>query len=78
MVTVNLHWKHDGEDFYGIAATGQGGTSVESFQLRLEDGQVTHWDTADQSLDFALYLHDRGFEMPRGLTPPALVESKSS
>lgn len=78
MVTVNLHWQHNGEQFYGVAATGRSGTSVESFLLRLENGQVTHWETADQSLDLALYLHDHGFDMPRGVTPPALVEGRSS
>ena len=34
-VTINLHWKHDGEAFNGIAPTGQSGTSVETFLLRL-------------------------------------------
>lgn len=48
----------------------------ESFMLRLEDGQVTHWDTADPSLDLAIYLHDQGFDMPRGVARPAIVEGK--
>jgi hypothetical protein len=34
-VTINLHWKYDGEAFNGIAPTGQSGTSVETFLLRL-------------------------------------------
>jgi hypothetical protein len=47
-VTINLHWKHDREAFSGIAPTGQSGTSVETFLLRLENGLVTHWDVADR------------------------------
>ncbi len=73
LVTINLHWKHDGEPFNGIAPTGQSGTSVESFLLRLENGLVTHWDVADNSLDLANYLHDQGMELPRFVTPPALI-----
>ena len=72
-VTINLHWKHDGEAFNGIAPTGQSGTSVETFLLRLENGLVTHWDVADGSLDLAIYLHEQGMEMPRFVTPPALI-----
>lgn len=75
LVTVNLHWKHDGEPFYGIAPTGESGTSVECFLLRLENGQVTHWDTADASLDLAIYLHNQGFDLPRAVAPPAIVEA---
>jgi len=73
MVTVNLHWKHDGGPFAGIAPTGQSGTSVETFLLRLENGQVTHWDVADNTLDLANYLHDQGFNLPRLVNPPALI-----
>ena len=74
LVTVNLHWKHDGGPFNGIAPTGKSGTSVESFQLRLENGQVTQWDVADNSLDLAMYLHDQGFPLPTFVTPPALIK----
>jgi hypothetical protein len=34
LLTVNLHWRHDGEPFCGLPATGKGGTSVETFMLR--------------------------------------------
>lgn len=73
-VTVNLHWKHDGEEFYGIKPTGQGGTSIETFLLRIEDGLVTHWDTADNSLDLANYLFSEAYDLPKEVKPPALIE----
>lgn len=72
-MTINLHWKHDGEPFNEIAPTGQSGTSVETFMLRLESGLVTHWDVADRSLDLAIYLHEQGVQMPRFVTIPALI-----
>ncbi|WP_345331449.1 nuclear transport factor 2 family protein [Mucilaginibacter defluvii] len=74
LVTVNLHWKHDGEEFYGIKPSGQGGTSVETFLLRIENGLVTHWDTADNSLDLANYLFSEGYDLPKEVKPPALIE----
>jgi hypothetical protein len=73
LVTINLHWKHDGTSFFGIEPTGISGTSVESFLLRLKDGRVTHFDVADHSLDLAIYLHEHGMPMPKGVTPPALI-----
>ncbi|MCW4115495.1 ester cyclase [Aurantimonas sp. MSK8Z-1] len=74
LVTVNLHWTHEGGPFWGIAPTGRSGTSVETFLLRLRDGLVTHWDVADNSLDLATYLHDQGLDMPRNVVLPALIE----
>jgi predicted ester cyclase len=73
LVTVNLHWKHDRASFFGIDPTGQSGTSIESFILQLQDGLVTHFTVADQSLDLAIYLHEQGMEMPSRATPPALI-----
>lgn len=73
LVTVNLHWKHDGGPFNGIAPTGKSGTSVESFMLRIEHGLVVQWDVADHSLDLANYLHDQGMKMPTFVTPPAEI-----
>jgi len=73
LVTINLHWKHDGAPFFGIAPTGASGTSVESLLLRLKDGLVTHFDVADNSLDLAIYLHEQGMALPRSVTPPALI-----
>ncbi len=74
LVTVNLHWKHDGGPFNGIAPTGQSGTSVESFLLRIENGMVTRWDVADNSLDLANYLHDQGMKLPTFVTPPVQIK----
>jgi len=74
LVTVNLHWKHDGGPFNGIAPTGKSGTSVESFLLRIENGLVVQWDVADNSLDLANYLHDQGMNLPTLVTPPAEIK----
>jgi hypothetical protein len=73
LVTINLHWKHDGSSFFGIEPTGTSGTSVENFLLRLKDGKVTHFDVADASLDLAIYIHEQGMAMPRGVVPLAIV-----
>ena len=74
LVTINLHWKHDGGPFNGIAPTGKSGTSVENFILRIENGLVTRWDVADGSLDLAIYLHDEGLKMPTFVEPPAIIK----
>jgi len=73
LVTVNLHWKHV-LPFNGLAPTGQTGTSVENFLLRIENGLVIQWDVADGSLDLAMYLHDQGLKMPTYVEPPALIK----
>ena len=74
LLTFNLHWKHDGGPFNGIAPTGASGTSVETALLRIENGLVTRWDVADNSLDLANYLHDQGMNLPRLVEPPALIK----
>lgn len=74
LLTFNLHWKHDGGPFNGIAPTGASGTSVETALLRIENGLVTHWDVADNSLDLANYLHDQGMKLPTFVEPPALIK----
>jgi len=74
LVTINLHWKHDGGPFNGIAPTGKSGTSVENFILRIENGMITQWDVADSSLDLAIYLYDKGIKMPTFVEPPALIK----
>jgi len=73
LVTINLHWKHDGAPFFGIEPTGASGTSIETFTLRVKDGLVTHFDVADHSLDLAIYLHEQGMPLPRLVAPPALI-----
>ena len=74
LLTFNLHWKHDGGPFSGSAPTGASGTSVETAMLRIENGLVTHWDVADNSLDLANYLHDQGMKLPTLVEPPALIK----
>jgi hypothetical protein len=74
LLTFNLHWKHDGGPFNGIAPTGKSGTSVETALLRIENGLVTRWDVADNSLDLANYLHDQGMKLPTLVEPPALIK----
>jgi hypothetical protein len=74
LMTFNLHWKHDGGPFNGIAPTGASGTSVETALLRIENGLVTRWDIADNSLDLANYLHDQGMRLPRFVEPPTLIK----
>lgn len=73
LVTINLHWTHDGSPFFGIEPTGTSGTSVENFLLRLKDGKVTHFDVADASLDLAIYIHEQGMAMPRAVVPAAII-----
>lgn len=73
LVTVNLHWTHDRAPFFGIEPTGQSGTSIETFLLRLKDGVVTQFNVADQTLDLAVYLHEQGMELPTRVTPAALI-----
>lgn len=73
LLTINMHWKHDGVFFFGIAPTGASGTSVETFILRLKEGLVTQFDVADSSLDLAIYLHEQGMALPREVVPTALI-----
>ncbi|MDN3598703.1 hypothetical protein [Mucilaginibacter myungsuensis] len=35
---------------------------------------MTHWDTADNSLDLANYLFSEGYELPKEVKPAALIE----
>ena len=70
--TVNLHWYHTAP-FFGVPPTGQSGTSIESFILRLEDGKVIEWLVADQTLDLVVYLAGQGMPYPRGVAPVPLV-----
>lgn len=74
LLTFNMHWKHDGGPFAGIAPTGASGTSVETALQRIENGLVVRWDVADNSLDLANYLHDQGMKLPTFVEPPALIK----
>lgn len=74
LVTINQHWHHVGKDFFGIKPTGESGTSVEIFILWLRDGKVAQMNVADNTLDLAKYILEKGFEAPRGIEPPAIVK----
>lgn len=74
LLVFNMHWKHDGGPFSGIAPTGKNGTSVETALLRIENGKVVRWDVADNSLDLANYLHDQGMKLPTFVELPALIK----
>jgi hypothetical protein len=71
-LTVNLNWKHV-EPFFGVQPTGREGTSVETFILTIENGKVTKFLVADQSLDLALYLWERGWPQGHNKRPEAIV-----
>lgn len=71
-VTVNLHWKH-AKEFMGLAPTGREGTSVETLLLTLRANKITKIDVADNSLDLALYLWDRGWPHPHNWVPKPIT-----
>ncbi len=71
-ITFNLHWKH-AQAFFGLQPTGREGTSVETLLLTIREGRITRIDVADNSMDLALYLWDRGWNHPHDVRPPALV-----
>ncbi len=71
-VTVNLNWKHVGE-FFGLKPTGREGTSIETFILTIKDGKITRWDVADNTLDLALYLWERGWNHPHNIRPNPII-----
>jgi hypothetical protein len=71
-ITFNLHWKHDGE-FMGLAPTFREGTSVETMLLTIQASKIVRVDVADNSLDLAIYLWDRGWPHPHNWTPAAIV-----
>jgi hypothetical protein len=71
-ITFNLHWKHR-EDFMGLAPTGREGTSIETLLLTIRAGRIVRIDVADNTLDLALYLWDRGWPHPHNVRPEPLV-----
>lgn len=72
-LTVNLNWKHI-EPFFGLQPTGREGTSVETFLLTIENGKVVRFDVADNTLDLAIYLWERGWPHPHNIRPQPIVE----
>jgi SnoaL-like domain len=72
-ITTNLHWKHT-KDFGGLAPTGREGTSVETMLLTVERNTVVRIDVADNTIDLALYLWQRGWPNPHNQQPEPIVE----
>jgi hypothetical protein len=75
-VTFNLHLKHD-RDFMGLAPTFREGTSVETLLLTIQANKIVRIDVADNSLDLAIYLWDRGWPHPHNWSPLAIVAGTS-
>ena len=71
-ITFVLHWKHT-KDFGGLAPTGREGTSVETMLLTIEGNQVVHIEVADNTLDLAIYMWERGWPMPHNVARKPLV-----
>lgn len=71
-VTFNLNWKHVGP-FFGLKPTGREGTSVETLLLTVKGGKVVRVDVADNTLDLALYLWERGWPIPHNVRPEPVV-----
>jgi hypothetical protein len=72
-ITFVLNWKHT-QDFFGLKPTGREGTSIETLILRIEKHQITRIDVADNSLDLAIYLWERGWPSPHNIRPELLVQ----
>jgi hypothetical protein len=71
-ITLNLHWKHD-RDFMGIAPTGREGTSVVTLLLTIKARRILRIDVADNTLDLALYLWERGWPHVHNVVPQPLI-----
>ena len=72
-LTVNLNWKHV-EPFFDPKPTGREGTSLETFILTIQDGHVIRFGVADNTLDLAIYLWERGYPMAHNIHPEPLVQ----
>jgi hypothetical protein len=70
-ITFNLHWKHD-RDFMGLTPTGREGTSIETLLLTIKERRIVRIDVADNTLDLALYLWDRGWPHVHNVVPAPL------
>jgi hypothetical protein len=72
-ITVNLNWKHV-EPFFDIKPTGREGTSIETFLFTVKGGKIARWDVADNTIDIAYYLTDRGWPSSHNVHPEPLVK----
>ncbi|HYE48569.1 MAG TPA: hypothetical protein VEB20_03190, partial [Azospirillaceae bacterium] len=59
---------------FGVAPTGRRGTSVETLLLTISNGKVVRFGVADNTLDLAIYLWERGFPQQHNVVPPAIVK----
>jgi hypothetical protein len=71
-LTVNLNWKHV-KPFFGLQPTQREGTSIETFLLTIENDRVTRFYVADNSLDLALYLWERGWPSAHNVRPQEVL-----
>jgi SnoaL-like domain len=71
-ITFVLHWKHT-RDFGGLTPTGREGTSVETLLLTVASGAIVRIDVADNTLDLAIYLWERGWPSPHNIRPEPIV-----
>lgn len=71
-ITFNLHWKHSAE-FLGVAPTGREGTSIETLLLRIQNNKIVRIDVADNSLDLAFYLWERGLPYAHNWEPKPII-----
>jgi hypothetical protein len=71
-ITFVLHWKHSA-DFFGLKPTGREGSSIETLLLTVRGHRIVRLDVADNSLDLAIYLWERGWPSPHNLRPEPLV-----
>lgn len=70
-ITVVLNWKHV-EPFFDIKPTGREGTSIETFIFHIENHKITTFSVADNTLDLALYLWDRGSPKAHNVRPDVI------
>jgi hypothetical protein len=72
-ITVCLNWKHV-DAFFDVKPTGREGTSVETFIFTISaEGKVTRFAIADNTLDLAIYLWERGWPQVHNIRPEPIV-----
>jgi SnoaL-like protein len=71
-LTFCMHWHHVAP-FFGIAPTGRRGTSVETLLLTVRGNKVVRFGVADNTLDLAIYLWERGFPQQHNVTVVPIV-----
>lgn len=72
-ITVNLNWKHV-NPFFDLKPTGREGTSIETFSFVIVNSKVTRFTVADNTLDLAIYLWERGWPQVHNIHPETILE----